>query len=239
MKKHLTGFCAGILCTTIVFGGSITALAATGRMSIEIDPVNIKVNNEIFQPKDANGNDVMVFAYNGTTYAPLRALAEAYGLQVGWDQASGTATVVDPDAVQPTPVPDTPSSNYNWTAEEEAAYQEFKAMWELKNSYESPGYADINEIYYIDATPYNEVIPNFVENDKQIARFVYRMTKEYEQIGNMTTTIVAFYLCDDGGQYDKRGQSIINRGTDYYSFGWRDYMNIASFTRKIDELDLK
>lgn len=130
MNKKIAPFLAGMATTVLLVSVTVSALAATGRMSIEIDPVNIKVNNEIFRPKDVNGNDVLVFAYNGTTYAPLRALAEAYGLQVGWDQASGTATVVDPDAVQPTPAPDTPSSNYaSWTAEEKAAYREFRSMW--------------------------------------------------------------------------------------------------------------
>lgn len=129
MKKHIPGSLAGVLVTTAVFGTTVTALAATGTISLEVTPVNIKVNGEVFQPKDVNGDDVMVFAYNGTTYAPLRALAEAYGLQVGWDQASGTATVVDPDAEQV--APDTTANAYaDWTAEEEAAYQEFKGMWE-------------------------------------------------------------------------------------------------------------
>jgi hypothetical protein len=40
-----------------------------------------------------NGNSVMVFTYNGTTYAPLRALAEAYGLEVGYDSAKQLVTV--------------------------------------------------------------------------------------------------------------------------------------------------
>lgn len=125
MKKHIPGFLAGVLVTTALLGTA----AASGALTLSVTPVNIKVNGEVFQPKDVNGDDVMVFAYNGTTYAPLRALAEAYGLQVGWDQASGTATVVDPDAEQV--APDTTANAYaDWTAEEEAAYQEFKGMWE-------------------------------------------------------------------------------------------------------------
>ena len=37
-----------------------------------------------------------VFTYNGTTYAPLRALAEAYGLEVGYDSQQNIATVNRP-----------------------------------------------------------------------------------------------------------------------------------------------
>ena len=99
MKERTKGLIAGILVSTTLFGITGTALAATGAITLDVVPVKIKVNNEVFQPKDVNGNNVMVFAYNGTTYAPLRALAEAYGLEVGWDQASGTATVIDPEKV--------------------------------------------------------------------------------------------------------------------------------------------
>ena len=41
------------------------------------------VNGEVFRPVDAKGNEVQVFRVNGATYVPLRALAEAYGLEVG------------------------------------------------------------------------------------------------------------------------------------------------------------
>lgn len=54
-----------------------TSILASGQfMTIDVDPsIKILVDGEEFRPKDANGNDVMTFSYNGTTYAPLRALA--------------------------------------------------------------------------------------------------------------------------------------------------------------------
>jgi len=70
-----------------------TAQALTQRATIAVSPINIEVNGAVFRPKDATGKDVSVFVYNGTTYAPLRALAEAYGLTVGYDQAKKLATV--------------------------------------------------------------------------------------------------------------------------------------------------
>lgn len=78
---------------------SLGSFAAGKMIDITVDPtVKIKVNGEEFRPKDANGNDVMTFIYNGTTYAPLRALAEAYGLEVGYDAAANMATVDEPGA---------------------------------------------------------------------------------------------------------------------------------------------
>ena len=48
-----------------------------------------------FIPKDASGNVVDILEYNGTTYAPLRALAEAYGLSVGYNAEKRMAEVTD------------------------------------------------------------------------------------------------------------------------------------------------
>lgn len=104
MKKFLSG----VLCTTLVFSLALSALAISGRMTIEVDPINIQVNGETFQPTDVTGKEVPVFAYQGTTYAPLRALAEAYGLEVGYAAEANMASVNDP-GVKPaaTPAPDT------------------------------------------------------------------------------------------------------------------------------------
>lgn len=129
MKHNLPSFFAGIACALLVSVLSVSALAATGTISITVDPtVKIQVNGTTFQPKDAKGKAVPVFIYNGTTYAPLRGLAEAYGLEVGYDAATGTATV----GKQGSTAPAKKSDYSDWTAEEEKAYQEFKGMWEIK-----------------------------------------------------------------------------------------------------------
>ena len=99
---------------------SVSALASDGSFTITIHPIKIMVNGEVFQPKDVNGNDVMVFTVNGTTYAPLRALAEAYGLEVGYDAATNTATV---NSSSPNAAPAVPAASKDdfysmWTVEE-------------------------------------------------------------------------------------------------------------------------
>ncbi len=135
MKSQFKGFLSGFLFAALVFTLALSALAITGRMTIDVDPINIQVNGETFVPKDVNGKEVPVFAYEGTTYAPLRALAEAYGLEVGYDADANMATVNDPEAKPEQPVtPDTTANatDYSdWSAEDEAAYQEFKGMWEV------------------------------------------------------------------------------------------------------------
>lgn len=98
MKKKFISFAAGALTALLISSTAVTALAASDAIKIEVSPISVLVDGEVFQPKDVNGNDVMVFTYNGTTYAPLRALAEAYGLEVGYDSENHIATVSKPSA---------------------------------------------------------------------------------------------------------------------------------------------
>lgn len=53
----------------------------------------------------AKGNEVQVFRVNGATYVPLRALAEAYGLEVGYDSTRNISTATSPTAA-PAPASD-------------------------------------------------------------------------------------------------------------------------------------
>lgn len=142
MKLHPRSFLSGALVSALVLGTAVSALAISGRMTIEVDPINIQVNGQTFAPTDVNGNAVPVFAYNGTTYAPLRALAEAYGLEVGYDAETQMATVGEIEAE----LPATPTSNtaiksdyFEWSEDEETAYQQFRDLWELQ-PYDSVAY---------------------------------------------------------------------------------------------------
>lgn len=144
MKKYIIGFTAAILVCALAVG----ALAATGKLTIEVNTdMKIQVNGNVFAPTDVNGNPVPIFEYNGTTYAPLRALAEAYGLEVGYDAASRMATVSEgvPN-VEPTPsVEPTLVVDYSdWDAEKEAAYQEFKNLWEIRQTLSTDKYYNSN-----------------------------------------------------------------------------------------------
>lgn len=91
--KRITYFLSGALATLLISSATVSAFAASGLITLNVQPAQVMVNGDIFQPKDAQGRDALVFTYNGTTYAPVRALAEAYGLTVGYDSAKNMATV--------------------------------------------------------------------------------------------------------------------------------------------------
>lgn len=85
MREKLKGLVAGLLIGTTVAGGSVWA--ATGMRSIDVmfDNIKIYMDGELVEPKDANGQTVEPFVYNGTTYLPVRAVSNAIGKDVSWD----------------------------------------------------------------------------------------------------------------------------------------------------------
>ena len=156
MKRKITILTALLMAVVLTAAITSTALASDGSMTITIHPIRILVNGEAFRPTDMNGNEVMVFTVKGTTYAPLRALAEAYGLEVGYDATNHIATVNSPDRlpVAAPSVPEARTFTAYWTVEEKpvtiygdekvftAAYNgglgmtEFKSWWKSLSSEE-------------------------------------------------------------------------------------------------------
>ena len=120
MKGKLTSFFTGVIAALLLVFLPVSALASDGSLTLTIHPIKVLVNGEVFQPKDVQGNDVLVFTYDGTTYAPLRALAEAYGLEVGYDGKNHIATVngsAQAPVITPAPVSSTDFSAA-WTVKE-------------------------------------------------------------------------------------------------------------------------
>lgn len=69
-----------------------SSTTVTGKQTIDVDYLDIKlvVNGKEVTPKDVNGNVVEPFAYNGTTYLPVRAVGEALGKSVRWEGETKT-----------------------------------------------------------------------------------------------------------------------------------------------------
>ena len=142
MKKRLISYLAGVVTAITIVALPVSALASDGALTLAVHPVRVLVNGEVFQPKDSQGNDVMVFVSDGTTYAPVRALAEAYGLEVGYDAARNLVTVNAPavsaaqeDFSSRWTVKKKPVTNYGDESIYTASYNgdlgmsDFKAWW--------------------------------------------------------------------------------------------------------------
>ncbi len=52
--------------------------------------IDVVLDGEKINMADSDGNTVEPFISNGTTYVPVRAVADAFGIGISWDQASRT-----------------------------------------------------------------------------------------------------------------------------------------------------
>lgn len=87
MRDKFQGFIIGVIVTLILL--STTTMAESLRQTIEVlfNQVNLEVNEH-----KVNSDNI---AYNGTTYAPVRAVAEFLGKKVGWDGETQTVSIDD------------------------------------------------------------------------------------------------------------------------------------------------
>lgn len=81
--------------TVLIAGLSISAVAASRNITVT-DGFRVVLDGQTFQPKDGNGAPVELFSYNGTIYAPMRAICEAAGMEVTYDTSTKTATLTSP-----------------------------------------------------------------------------------------------------------------------------------------------
>ena len=92
--------CKKVICMVLVLAAvfATTAFATVGSRTAELFYNNIKVmiNGKEVTPMDANGNAVEPFVIDGTTYLPVRGVASALGMNVGWDSATSTVTLDNP-----------------------------------------------------------------------------------------------------------------------------------------------
>ena len=100
MKKRAHGLMAGVLIGTMLTGVVVFAKQTSETIHVVYDNVKILIDGKEYQPKDVNGNAVEPFIYNGTTYLPVRAIANAFDKEVDWEAQTSTVTLG--------------SKNYDW-----------------------------------------------------------------------------------------------------------------------------
>lgn len=86
MNKKLTRILVGTTVAAVVLGaGAAIAKESAEQITAVYRNIKLVVDGVMVEPKDANGNVVEPFIYNGTTYLPVRAVGEAFDKQVEWD----------------------------------------------------------------------------------------------------------------------------------------------------------
>ena len=98
MKQKCKGLFLGILIGTTVFTATGFASNDTVQKELAYRNINIVVDGNEITPTDANGNYVEPFIMDGTTYLPVRAVANAFGKDVSWDDTTNTVSIKNQSA---------------------------------------------------------------------------------------------------------------------------------------------
>jgi transglutaminase-like putative cysteine protease len=103
-KSNLLSLAAGLLLGAVIFGGiSAGAANLTQTISATYKDIKIYIDRTLIAPKDANGAVVEPFISNGTTYLPVRAVAEVLGKEVSWDSGTNSVYIGAQPTAAPTP----------------------------------------------------------------------------------------------------------------------------------------
>lgn len=92
MKHNAKMFLSGMLVMALLVAMTLSVFSASQTKTIEISygDISIVVDGKQIEPKDGAGNPVAPFISDGTTYLPVRAVANALGKEVSWDAATKT-----------------------------------------------------------------------------------------------------------------------------------------------------
>ena len=94
MKKIIAFSLLSVLALTVL----LSAAASTGLITKTLlyDDIKITLDSREIEPCDVNGNYIEPFIIEGTTYLPVRGIANALGLNVGWEEATSTVKLNEP-----------------------------------------------------------------------------------------------------------------------------------------------
>lgn len=101
MKKK--SFLAGMLTMLLLMSLVVPAAATVGKVTKELEyrDINVTLDGQELDLRDAKGNRVEPFMFEGTNYLPVRALAESLGLNVAWNGQTATVVLTTPQDDQP------------------------------------------------------------------------------------------------------------------------------------------
>lgn len=98
-KSFLGGAVSAALALSLIGPAAATIVSKTAQLNY--NDIKISINGAAITPTDANGNAVVPFAIDGTTYLPIRAVASALDLDVNWDSSTKTVLLTTPEEEAP------------------------------------------------------------------------------------------------------------------------------------------
>ena len=80
----------------VIFITTATATTVTTIQATIATNITVKLDGEVQNMRDANGQVVYPISYQGTTYLPVRAVSNMLGLPVDWDSETNTVILGKP-----------------------------------------------------------------------------------------------------------------------------------------------
>lgn len=152
MKERMQGILIGMLIGGAVVGGTSFASSGTNMIEALYSDIKIYIDGTKLNPKDALGNDVEPFIYNGTTYLPVRAVSNAFGKDVSWDENTSSIYITskkEPDNIGSIDVPGIEKSDTDFEAKFEKGADIIDNQYGLGMEESSSTAAMINTAYKI------------------------------------------------------------------------------------------
>jgi hypothetical protein len=105
MRKKFRGLFTSVALILVIMLSVGTAYAASTGVSIPVVYDNIKVllNGNELKLADVTGKTVEPFIYDGTTYLPIRAIAESFNKTIEWDAEARQVLITDTNPISPVP----------------------------------------------------------------------------------------------------------------------------------------
>lgn len=101
IKSQGISFIVGFVISSLLFGTMAFASQGEQMINVMYDNIKIVIDGKPIPTTDAQGNSVEPFIYNGRTYLPVRAVAEAVGKTVTWDGKTSTVYLGKTDGQTP------------------------------------------------------------------------------------------------------------------------------------------
>lgn len=91
--KRVKSFLLGFLLGALIFS-SITVFADMTEIKAFLSDIKVNFDGKMLNLKDSEGNKITPIVYNGTTYLPVRVIAESLGKEVHWEQDTNTIKIL-------------------------------------------------------------------------------------------------------------------------------------------------
>jgi sRNA-binding regulator protein Hfq len=168
-KDKAKGFVFGVATSCLlVAGASAYADPVSKSITAVFNDIKIVVNGNAVTPKDSDGNVVQPFVFDGTTYLPVRAVAQALNQSVDWDGGSNTVYIGQKPAGKSTAL-----SKLDYARTDQSSHLNFDG-WTPNNSGK-------NDVFHLAGTQYSNgigVYGSYIDS----AYIVYNTNSQYKQL---------------------------------------------------------